>query len=767
MVDGNIDSLSIEIGASSTKAVNSIKKIAEALGSLKTALASESGETARKLNEIAGALGRIKKLGTINIGDKLPDQLRNLASAASGISDDTIRRIDRLTSAIQKLKGVDLRGFSAAMKSAEKSAGKNTSLMNVQQSLVPAGNASMQDIYDMMHEQFAAESGGRGLGDTRSKVFSLTDAFRRLKDAIAASSKELKNTDKVAKKSSGVFGTLASSLKRIAMYRMLRSVIKAVTDAFNEGLKNSYEFSRGIEGEGHRFAAAMDSMSSASLTMKNQLGSALISLLTAIQPIVNAIIAAVTKIADALSQLFAVFTGGTYLKAADVPKQWGDAAKGAAKAAKEWKNQLLAFDEINRLEAPNEGGGGGGGAAIDPSTMFNDTPINEFFQKIRDKLLELKESMNFEPLKQSWDRLKESVQAFADVVVKGLAWAWDNILVPLAHWTIEKAAPALVNTLAGAFDLLRAVLVKISPIIDALWQNILKPLFAFIGDVAIKVLEGLNSLLADLSRLISGEISFGEFIKGASDMELAILAVVVALGTLGLIGTIVKLINTISKVVASVKNVGTILTTFAANPVVLVIAAIALLAFGIFELIKHWDEVSEAVKNFQQTLSEALGNGQLEWLDFVAVIVQSIMAPIDALINIIELIIALVQWIQTALDGLSILSKVPNSGFKTEVEQYDQQWFLGGFASGGFPEDGLFMANHSELVGRFSNGKTAVANNQQITSGIADAVYDAFMTAFSQSGGGNDRPVKIYLDGREIASTTTKYQTQFARASGA
>ena len=47
------------------------------------------------------------------------------------------------------------------------------------------------------------------------------------------------------------------------------------------------------------------------------------------------------------------------------------------------------------------------------------------------------------------------------------------------------------------------------------------------------------------------------------------------------------------------------------------------------------------------------------------------------------------------------------------------------FSIGGFPEDGLFMANHNELVGQFSNGKTAVANNQQITDGIAIAVQNA------------------------------------------
>ena len=47
------------------------------------------------------------------------------------------------------------------------------------------------------------------------------------------------------------------------------------------------------------------------------------------------------------------------------------------------------------------------------------------------------------------------------------------------------------------------------------------------------------------------------------------------------------------------------------------------------------------------------------------------------------------------------------------------------FSTGGFPEDGLFMANHNELVGRFSNGQTAVANNDQITQGIAIAVQTA------------------------------------------
>lgn len=53
------------------------------------------------------------------------------------------------------------------------------------------------------------------------------------------------------------------------------------------------------------------------------------------------------------------------------------------------------------------------------------------------------------------------------------------------------------------------------------------------------------------------------------------------------------------------------------------------------------------------------------------------------------------------------------------------------FQTGGFPEDGLFMANHGELVGKFSNGRTAVANNEQIVAGIEGGVERAVERALA------------------------------------
>ena len=82
------------------------------------------------------------------------------------------------------------------------------------------------------------------------------------------------------------------------------------------------------------------------------------------------------------------------------------------------------------------------------------------------------------------------------------------------------------------------------------------------------------------------------------------------------------------------------------------------------------------------------------------------------------------------------------------------------YAAGGFPEDGLFFANHNEMVGQFSNGKTAVANNDQIvagiTAGVKAAVVDVLAPYLSQIADNTketaENNMSISLDGRELVS---------------
>lgn len=118
---------------------------------------------------------------------------------------------------------------------------------------------------------------------------------------------------------------------------------------------------------------------------------------------------------------------------------------------------------------------------------------------------------------------------------------------------------------------------------------------------------------------------------------------------------------------------------------------------------------------------------------FLNAIVNGAKGVVNGMIGLFENMangaIKAVNFIVRALNKLSwnVPSWVPGIGGKTfgfnirEISEIR----IPRFATGGFPEDGLFMANHGELVGRFSNGKTAVANNEQIVDGIAGGVYAA------------------------------------------
>lgn len=85
------------------------------------------------------------------------------------------------------------------------------------------------------------------------------------------------------------------------------------------------------------------------------------------------------------------------------------------------------------------------------------------------------------------------------------------------------------------------------------------------------------------------------------------------------------------------------------------------------------------------------------------------------------------------------------------------------FSTGGFPEDGLFMANHGELVGKFANGRTAVANNEQIIDGIQRGVEYANLEQNALLKEQNEllralleKDTVIQMDSREVGRTMDK-----------
>ena len=98
--------------------------------------------------------------------------------------------------------------------------------------------------------------------------------------------------------------------------------------------------------------------------------------------------------------------------------------------------------------------------------------------------------------------------------------------------------------------------------------------------------------------------------------------------------------------------------------------------------------------------------------------------------------------------------------------------FSGAYANGGFPTVGqLFLAREAgaELVGTIG-GRTAVANNDQIVSGIAEAnngVINAVM-AMGQAivKAINDQETSVQLDGKVVSRALYSYNQQVSREKG-
>ena len=96
-------------------------------------------------------------------------------------------------------------------------------------------------------------------------------------------------------------------------------------------------------------------------------------------------------------------------------------------------------------------------------------------------------------------------------------------------------------------------------------------------------------------------------------------------------------------------------------------------------------------------------------------------------------------------------------------------WYA--YANGGFPDVGqMFVAREAgpELVGSIGR-KTAVANNDQIISGIESGVYRAMVAANSSNNGGGTQTIRIIneIDGDVVGEKVIKYHNSKVMQTGA
>lgn len=242
-----------------------------------------------------------------------------------------------------------------------------------------------------------SNSAKNGLKATKDETVQAGSKFQRLSnDVVSANkslvnfSKEVQNAGKAAKRGESGVSKFISSIKRIVLYRAIRSIIREISDAFREGTTNVYEWSKTVGGE---FASNVDTLKSSIDLLKNSLGTLAVPLLNSLAPALNAIIDKLVDMINAFNMALAALNGqSTYTVAVRGASSTSNAltqmAEDAQNAEKAIKETVLGFDEINKLSSESTGGGsggsGGGSGSGTTGFHFEERELEGFWAKVSD-----------------------------------------------------------------------------------------------------------------------------------------------------------------------------------------------------------------------------------------------------------------------------------------------------------------------------------------------------------------------------------------------
>ncbi len=267
--------------------------------------------------------------------------------------------------------------------------------------------------------------------------------------------------------------------------------------------------------------------------------------------------------------------------------------------------------------------------------------------------------LDFTPLLQSIDNLLKSIRPVTKDVWDGIEWAYKNVLLPLAKFTITKLIPEFFNLLAAALELVHSIVEAAKPVFEWLWDHFLEPIAKWTGGVIIEVLKKLAdglTLISDwvdkhqkavemMAKVIMGIFAFKVSTKAFSDAT-------------GLVGQLVDK----ATILSGNKH---LLSEFFGK-----ITGLSDLGKGVTDL-KTISSVTKelAVQNWKNFVTDAKALGKVTWTNFVKA--GNLMKDL-----------AKATWSEflTYVDGAKKLAKLSWTGLVTGVKAL-KNWSIWGKAA--------------------------------------------------------------------------------------
>ena len=332
-------------------------------------------------------------------------------------------------------------------------------------------------------------------------------------------------------------------------------------------------------------------------------------------PIINSAMTAVTNFFGVLQDVLKVFglEMPTVVSKANstisgMSTEFENTGDSAVSAAKKINKAFAGVDEINVLKnnsSSSSGSNSSSSSSTDNSTSISVIPANDnnissavstTVEKIK-KYIEPLQNINFDGLINAFTGLKNAISPITSKLFDGLSWAYFNLFVPLAQWTIENVLPTFLDILSGALDILNGVLEGIKPLLDWFWYNILSPMFASDGGTIVSILNGIGNALNWISQ---NEIAM-------TILKSLAIAIGLVAGAIGMYNVVMGVCNTVTKAFSGILTVLT-------NPITLVVLAITALISIIWLLIDNWDAVKEAASACWEWIVGVF-QGAAEWFN--------------------------------------------------------------------------------------------------------------------------------------------------------
>lgn len=363
----------------------------------------------------------------------------------------------------------------------------------------------------------------QSLENSKNGIEDKANSIKNIRDASEKASKSIRKMGDSAKKSSGGFKVgLKTMLKYVFGVQSLIALINKLRSALVEGFKNLAQFNDGV----NPINTALSNLKSALTQLKNSFAVAFAPILTVVEPILTRLISLLSTAMNYVGQFFAALTGAsTFTKAIKVQENYAKSLNGTAAAAKKAKGSLASIDELNNQSKQDNSGVSG---TVSPNDMFEVAPIESkiagLASKLKSILDPIKESIqkwfknvDFQPLIDSFEKLKIAIEPLVDNIGDGLLWLLENVLEPLGSFTIEDALPAFFNLLASAVEACNKAFEVISPYLEEIWNEVFAPFAAFLGETFVGILNDVSEFFSDMGDMFvekSEEIgTIFEFLK--------------------------------------------------------------------------------------------------------------------------------------------------------------------------------------------------------------------------------------------------------------